>query len=125
MKLRIRDNTLRVRLTQNEVRQWSEGVTLYYRMSCGPNSALNYSLHPYDEDKPFVQVEGSNIHIYVPLNWGKKLGHTDQIGFEYTQSWGDDLDKSLRLLIEKDFTCLKPRAGDDDKDTYAHPNAQC
>ena len=39
----------------------------------------------------------------------------------------DDGEK-LSILIEKDFACLAPRAGEDEADMYPHPNvdsAEC
>jgi hypothetical protein len=29
----------------------------------------------------------------------------------------------LNILVEKDFACLAPRAGEDERDMYPHPNA--
>lgn len=29
--------------------------------------------------------------------------------------------RTLRILIEKDFSCLEPRDGEEDTDTFAHP----
>jgi hypothetical protein len=31
----------------------------------------------------------------------------------------------LRILVEKDWNCLTPRAGEDDSDSFANPNKSC
>lgn len=68
-----------------------------------------------------ASFDGSDIRVTVPAPqidaWA---GDDGQVGIEAEQDAGAT---SLRVLVEKDFACLKPRAGEDESDMYAHPQA--
>ena len=58
--------------------------------------------------------------IYVPRAQADKWANTEQIGLEIEQKIGGG--NLLRILIEKDFACLEPRAGEDERDAFPHPH---
>ena len=46
---------------------------------------------------------------------------SEQVAIKQEQNIGDG--RTLLLLIEKDFACLKPRSGkDEDADAFPHPH---
>ena len=49
----------------------------------------------------------------------KQWVESDQVGLEGEQSLGSA--NVLKILVEKDFTCLTKRKGDEDLDTFPHP----
>jgi len=120
MKLRIRGNSIRLRLTQSEVSQLAAEGHVENAISFG-NSQLRYIITTVgDEEKLKADFRNNEIAVYVPASDVRKWEASEQVGIEANQALGDgDLD----ILIEKDFACLKPREGEDDADTYAHPHA--
>ena len=97
MKLRIRNNFIRLRLTQSEVDTiCSEGLVMAHA-SFPDGAVLDYVLDVQD--------------------WAS----TEQVSIEAEET----LDKGdrLKILIEKDFACLAPREGEDESDMYSNPLA--
>jgi len=73
---------------------------------------------------PGVRYTGSGVSIVIPADQANTWGSSDQVGIAESISLGEF--GSLALLIEKDFACLD-RSEEDNKDTFANPNAdeQC
>ena len=47
----------------------------------------------------------------------------NEVGLEAQQSLGPD--RTLALLVEKDFKCLQPRPGEESYDGFPNPNTSC
>lgn len=113
MKIRIKDNSIRYRITQSEVSQlWREGkVEAHTAFSGGP---LIYGIDTAEDGRPLSAdfVEG-RIVLHMPRLMIESLYHTDKIGFE-------DQTGPVRLLVEKDFACIN-HADEDQSDQYPHP----
>ena len=62
------------------------------------------------------------ITVYVPTKVQHEWVTTDIVGFENKQKIAGD--KTLFLLIEKDFVCLD-NTFEDQSDNYPNPNAVC
>lgn len=121
MKLRIRGNSLRLRLSQREVAELAEQGTVQDAISFAVGSRLVYALRASDDaPAPFAHLEGARIDVTLPASVARAWTSTDQVGIEAEQPLGDG--GVLRILVEKDFACLKPRAGEDDADAYPHPS---
>ncbi|MFQ5982782.1 MAG: hypothetical protein ACE5KS_05350 [Woeseiaceae bacterium] len=123
MKLRIRGDTLRLRLKQGEVAQVAEGKSIVETMHF-PGSVLTYRLDVSENDAIEATYEGTNLLISLPAAKIAAWANTDEVSLTGEQAVSDDT--SLKLLIEKDFSCLDPghgREGEDDADTFPHPSA--
>ena len=119
MKLRIKGNTLRIRLSQSEVEHFDkEGFvsdsahfpgakTLVYEIKSTAAEVLNCS---------FVN---NKISIEVPQPLVNEWINTELVGFD------KDIDlennSKLSILVEKDFNCLTKRQGEDESDLYPNP----
>jgi hypothetical protein len=130
MKLRIRENTIRLRLTQSEVlavadRGAVEGSTDFgpatfvyaLRADLPPGAPLLASLETHDEQGRTKVIMVIRAASDVVRAWARS---DDEVGFEGSV-------RSLQVLVEKDFACLKPRrggAGEDD-DAFPNPNPTC
>ena len=123
MKLRIRGDSLRLRLTRSEVAALATdgrvqatmhalGGALRYAVQTRPDAELGAELSR-DGDATVVTV---TLDRQAVAGWAE----SDQVGFEGHQDLGDGT--KLALLIEKDFACLVPR-GDQDDDAYTNPAA--
>lgn len=119
MKLRLRDNSLRLRLSQSEVaRAASEGV-ISSETRFGSN-ALTVSLQRSGAKQCAAEFDGKSIVVSVPAAMLDEWAKTGQVSIDASQSLPDG--QSLRILVEKDFACLSDRPGEDDSDAYPHPD---
>jgi hypothetical protein len=59
-----------------------------------------------------ASFEQNEVIINVPVKDAEEWIKTDKVGIEYNQKIDDE--KSLRILLEKDFKCLTRRVGEDD-----------
>ncbi len=123
MKLRIRENTIRLRLKRNEVDQIAAGESIVEETHF-PGSVLTYRLEVTGNSTLSASFEGGNLAIYVPDSQVTEWAQSDQVSIVAEQDLGES--GALSVLIEKDFKCLSPghhRLGDDDADTFPHPEA--
>ncbi len=122
MKLRIRGNSVRLRLTKSEVAQINEKGRVEETVEFGLESSqtLVYALETTALlENTRATFENNCLRITVPKNQAEKWTNSNQVGIEFEQVFGND--KYLRILIEKDFACLEERAGEDESDAFSHP----
>jgi hypothetical protein len=114
MKIRIKGNSLRYRLTISDVRELAGGGYLKDSTTFG-NTTLTYALQ--SAELPYLKAtfEQNTITLFIPKTLVNELINTDKVGFDHT-------DGSLYLLIEKDFTCLD-NVAEDQSDNYPNPLA--
>lgn len=116
MKLRIQDNSLRLRLTQKEVARLGDQGSVESAIRFSEDRVLRYSvLVSTDVQTVSVRYEGDSICVFLPMAMAKAWARTHEITIEA-------LDSGVRLLVEKDFQCLH-RMGGSDPDGYPHPLA--
>lgn len=122
MKLRIRDNSIRLRLSQSEVeRVASEGLVKGQVQFAGSNS-FSYVL----ESSPATvrleaHISNNVLTVRVPQLDVKKWAESEQVSISSEQNLDDG--EQLKILVEKDFACLAPREGEDESDMFPHPEA--
>ena len=121
MKLRVREQSVRFRLSPEDVATLGQGDSLISVLSLGPNLSLSYGLRVGDQELMAVEPKPSGVIIECPSGWIERLVHTDEVGFEGEIKL--ETGESLSVLIEKDFQCLIPR-GEDDGNTFPNPNAK-
>ena len=122
MKLRIRDNSVRLRLSQPEVAQLGRDGMVAARTVFPAGRTFDYVV---ESSPASVTPEGffSNNVMTVRLPEADVLAwaSSEQVSISGEQSLGDG--HTLTLLVEKDFACLAPRPGEDESDMYPHPQA--
>jgi hypothetical protein len=126
MKMRVRGNSIRLRLKQTEVAELTEKGLVEEVIEFGEKNKLFYALGTSAEaGKVRAEFHENRIKIVIPHAQAKSWSESEQTGIEAEQETGDG--KILKLLIEKDFACLKPRKGEEDKDAFPNPaeNAEC
>ena len=83
---------------------------------------MTYLLVPADRNSAGIAAAGDGqvITVEVATDRARAWADSDEVGFS-----GDEPLQvgPLAVLIEKDFTCITPRAGDEELDTYPNPNA--
>ena len=118
MKLRIRGDSVRLRLTQGEVERIARGEPVS-ECTHFADAVFVYTL----DVEPAASNTGarfSNGELRITLGGAEAVAWaTDQtrVGIETKI-------QALAVLIEKDFACLKPRNENEDRDAFPNPNAR-
>jgi hypothetical protein len=123
MKLRIKGNSLRVRVSRSEVTRLLAGDCLEETIYFAPETSAKFTYALRQEAsliRPAVQYMENRIVILMPADQAVAWGVTDQVGIVENIGLGNL--GSLGLLIEKDFACLD-RSEEDNEDTFPNPNA--
>jgi hypothetical protein len=123
MKLRIKGNTLRVRVSRSEVTRLLAGDCLEETIYFTPekNAKFTYALRQDTSlSRVAVQYIENRLVILLPTDQATDWGVTDQVGIAENIALGNF--GSLGVLIEKDFACLD-RSEEDNEDTFPNPSA--
>jgi hypothetical protein len=124
MKLRIRGDSLRLRLKRDEVDQIAAGTSIVEETHF-PDSVLTYRLDVSENRDMSASFHNGSLVISLPKSTVSDWAATDEVSLDAEQKLSGT--GSLSLLIEKDFSCLEPghhRDGEDDEDTFPHPSTQ-
>lgn len=118
MKLRIRGNSLRLRLLRGEVAQLRASEKVSETINFG-NSTLTYTLQISDSVTEIsADFRNDEIAVSLPKELARQWIETEQVGLETAQDIPGA--ESLNILIEKDFICLDRPHDPDNADAYAH-----
>lgn len=125
MKLRIRKNSLRLRLQQSEVRTLAERGAVVDE-TCFGAATLRCSI---ERDAALASIraelEPNHVRIRIPEAQAMRWAGSDEVGMLAEQPTPAG---PLVILVEKDFQCLQPRdpaLREDDTDAFPHPNPSC
>jgi hypothetical protein len=121
VKLRIHGNSLRLRLNQAEVAQFSKTGFIEEAIEFGPGARLAFSLESQSGvDTPQALFEDSWIRIQIPTTRAENWVTSDLVGVAAEQPLGAG--KHLSIMIEKDFKCMHGPVPED-PDAYPNPLA--
>lgn len=120
MKIRIRGNSLRLRLTQSEVKQFKDTGEIMNLSHFGTGH-LVYGLKLYEGDQLESLYQQNQIIVNVPKEQGLHWASSEEVGMDNHQA--SDENSGMKILVEKDFQCLKTRPGGEDDDTFPNPDA--
>jgi len=113
MKIRIRGNSVRFRLTQSEVKQLSDTGSVTSQTHFGER-IFTYQVQTQEGiDQLKASFQSATITLLLPKAWGQDWYTNPKVGFQ-------NQDGALQLLLEKDFTCLDNRM-EDESDNYPNP----
>lgn len=124
MKLRIRGNSIRLRLARSEVATLGNEGRVQQTIAFGPGAGdvLTYALvTSAGTEQVVARMESGAITVLLPPPVAGTWVATDQVTIAAEQPGvgpaGADV---LRILVEKDFTCLHTGC-DELGDTYPRP----
>ena len=118
MKLRIQDNSLRLRLSQTEVNTLRNNGKVREQINFPSGSVLKYVLVNGDAMK--CEFAGNEIAVTLLAEDINNWADTDQVGIN--QDINLENGEILSILIEKDFKCLT-RNPEEERDMYPNPKA--
>jgi hypothetical protein len=123
MKLRIKGNSLRLRISRSELTRLLEGDCLEETIHFAPEARARFTFALQQDHlvgRPTVQYTENRVAVVIPADQANTWGTTDQVGIAEDISLGDH--GALTLLIEKDFACLD-RSDKENEDAFPNPNA--
>lgn len=116
MKIRIKGNTLRYRLTRTEVTSlWENGFIEECTVFAG--ATFIYAIATAEGDRLSADFINNKIVLYMPRPMIDELYTTDRVGFS-------DTSQTVSLLVEKDFVCID-NTTEDQSDNYPNPSINC
>lgn len=123
MKLRIKDNSVRLRLTQGEVRQLSKTGVVSARTGFPGGRELRYLVESSPASvNPAAFFSDNAVTVRLPEAAVLAWAASEQVSLPGEQVLDDG--EPLQILVEKDFACLAPREGEDESDMFPHPQAR-
>ena len=122
MKLRIKGNSVRMRVSKTEVEELVSGSLLRESTSFG-NASFGYAVQPVNRGECLTADFDKNIiTIYVPAVLLKEWSTNSVVGFEANMPLENS--GKLHLLLEKDFKCLDESIADQ-SDFFDNPAKTC
>lgn len=117
MKLRIRGDSVRLRLTRGDVRELLATGAVDDATRFPGGSTFRYRLTALtDCSEVGASFAGATLTVALPAGLARGWGESEEVGIRLALP----LDAGeLGLLIEKDFPCLTARPGEDDSDAFA------
>ncbi|HFA49198.1 MAG TPA: hypothetical protein ENJ95_09290 [Bacteroidetes bacterium] len=125
MKIRILNNSVRLRLTQTEVRslQGKGKVEAQINFGAGPAHTLVYAIKKADVGEISATFNANRIEVVLPVREADAWAASSEVALEKEQLAGNG--NTLRILVEKDFKCLTKRKGEDESDHFPNPAESC
>lgn len=120
MKVRIKGNSVRLRLTKPEVDAFCAGNTISEETHFPDGNVLGYALAGKKDGLELsADFRQTTITIYMPDHLKQIWGSTETVGFEAHQPLPSG--SKLFILVEKDWKCLDGTS-EDQTDMYPNPN---
>ena len=114
MKLRIKGDTIRLRLTQSEVAAMADGDAVVETTSLP--QPFSYALETSGETIG-AAFDGGRVTVNIPHAVAARWAGTEEVSLRGREG-------GVEILVEKDFACLVPREGEEDPDAFPNPLAE-
>lgn len=123
MKLRIHENSIRLRLKPSEVASLRNEGKVEDTLWFGAGVYLAYGLKVSSRtDVLETDFAGNRLRIFVPEAWVAPWADSEQEGFEGVQPIEGG--ETLRISVEKDYKCLHRPMEAEEGDIFPHPLAE-
>ncbi|AZA84353.1 hypothetical protein C1637_05795 [Chryseobacterium lactis] len=116
MKIRIKDNSIRFRLTQSEVAELGQkGIISSFTEFV--DRPFIYTIESTDGEELSAAFIENRMVLKMPETMVSEWISTDRVGF-------DGQAGLVKILVEKDFVCIDNTL-EDQSDNYPNPNLKC
>jgi hypothetical protein len=112
MKIRIKGNSLRYRLTKTDIANFDRDGYLEETTNFG-SQVFKYALQRTMTGHLTADFTNNTITLYMPAALALEWTGTDRVGYENNSN-------EMYLLVEKDFKCLD-NVAEDQSDNYPNP----
>ena len=122
MKLRIRDNSVRLRLMRSEVDALRKDGLVSSKIEFPGNREFNYEVESSPASvNPGAFFSDNVLTVRLPETSVLAWAASEQVSIDGEQLLDDG--QRLSILVEKDFACLVPRDDEDDAEMFENPDA--
>jgi hypothetical protein len=121
MKLRLKGNSVRLRLDRRDFEQLINEGRVEDAVRFGPGQMFEYAVQvgPASRGCPMVSYTDGCLTIQInPIDADEWLA-PERVGFDHQQPVDGGV---VRVLLEKDFACIDRQPGEEVDDVYAFPN---
>jgi hypothetical protein len=122
MKIRIKGNTVRYRLTKSDIAILVETGKLEDQTEFIGNS-LVYAIQTSSYESLSADFRDNTITLYLPSELLTKWAGTTLVSLENSIPLSSG--SQLYLLLEKDFKCIDGDVNEDQSDFFENPNLNC
>lgn len=123
MKLRIKGNSIRVRLDRKDLEQLVDcgRIENIVRFGPDPQAAFSYSveLGSTQQYRPTVAYQAGRLVLVIDRHDAVAWSSSELLGFDHDQRVEGGV---VRVLLEKDLACIDRPAGEEPDDAWAFPN---
>jgi hypothetical protein len=122
MKLRIKGNSLRLRVSRSELTRFlsPSRIEETIRFGPGPEAKLTYALESTPTNTATtVRYNPLELTVTISEDQARTWSGAGEVGIYTAVDIGAD--SLLEVIIEKDFACLD-RSDEDNTDTFVNPN---
>jgi len=122
MKIRIKGNSLRMRLSKPEVKLLAKEGYIEERTEF-INGTLIYAVKSIGGERLSADFLEGSITLYVPVHLLQQWASTNLVGLDDNMPLHNG--SALYLLIEKDFKCIDADVNEDQSDYFENPLKAC
>lgn len=121
MKLRLKGNSIRVRLDRRDIERLIGEGRVDDAVRFGPKLAFSYAveLGSAPRERPIASYGDGRLTIQIDPADAEAWLASDRIRFDHVQPVEGGV---VRVLLEKDFACIDRPPGEEADDAYAFPN---
>jgi hypothetical protein len=122
VKLRLLDDSIRLRLSRTDVTRADEAGVVEGRTRFPDGSAFVFALESQPSGKAAAAFAGGRVVVRLPAaEISRWAGDDTVVSLETDVDLPDG--GRLKLLVEKDFQCLTARPEEDQSDLFFNPEA--
>jgi hypothetical protein len=118
MKLRLRQNSVRLRLTRTEVQRLAEGQAIEESVAFAPGDGSTFRYRVCSSaaiSGGVATFQAGCVAVELPSSQVTSWATGTEEGIYFDTAWG------IKVAVEKDFKCLDPRTEEDESDAFDHP----
>ena len=121
MKLRLKGNSIRVRLDRRDIERLIDEGRVDDAVRFGPGLAFSYAVEmgAAPRERPRAFYAAGRLLIRIDPEDAEEWLAGDRVGFDHLQDVEGGV---VRVLLEKDFACIDRPLGEEADDAYAFPN---
>ena len=121
MKIRIHQQSVRLRLSTKDVEEFTKNGLIKENLIFGEGqSEFGYELKISKENSYKIRFIDSVVSIEIPKEKADHWLNPNEVGFHFTQETGEH---PIKVIIEKDFQCLVPRPDENEELNFPNPAA--
>lgn len=122
MKIRIKDASIRLRLSMDDMQALAQEGRVVATCPVAPASVWEYALVASETGDTRAVLSKQGMEISIPATAAAEIADLSTVGHSFLIDNGTSA--GLSLLVERDFKCLVDRPGEEESKLYPNPLAK-